>query len=305
MEQYSINTGLTLIEENPPSHSCVLILITSEELERENPLPGLKKFLRHTPAARDAQICKAEFRRDCLCGTIVTPRRTKKDIPIAFGYLLKPDLVILCDDSGAAASMIQHLRRVEPHRETNSAEFFYDFLELLVAKDLHHLQHLEDQLERLEDQVLAGNLETFNQEMNALRKEISTWIRYYTQLDDMICEFQENENSYFSESESRMFHMVEKRIGRLNSEAKAIREYGLQLRELFQSEIDVRQNRVMKILTIVTTVFLPLTLLTGWYGMNFVYMPELAWEHGYSVVIAVSVLIVALCLWIMKKKKFW
>ena len=77
-----------------------------------------------------------------------------------------------------------------------------------------------------------------------------------TQLDDMVCEFQENEDGLFSDGEVRMFHMAEKRIGRLNSEAQTLREYGLQLRELFQSEIDVRQNRVMKILTIVTTVFL-------------------------------------------------
>lgn len=144
--------------------------------------------------------------------------------------------------------------------------------------------------------------------MTALRKEIAGWIRYYTQLDDMVCEFQENENGYFSDSELRMFHMAEKRIGRLNSEAQTLREYGHQLRELFQAEIDIRQNRIMKILTVVTTILLPLSLVAGWYGMNFVNFvnpPELAWKYGYPAVIAVSVLIVSACLWVMKKKKFW
>ena len=61
----------------------------------------------------------------------------------------------------------------------------------------------------------------------------------------------------------------------------------------------------MKILTIVTTVFLPLSLVVGWYGMNFINMPELTWKYGYPAIIVISVLIVALCLWIMKKKKFW
>lgn len=305
MELYSINTGLTPIEKRSPSDACVLALLTSEELERGEPIPGLENVLRHIPAARDAHVCKAESRRNCLCGTIVTPRYTKKRTPIAFGYLLEPGWVILCDDSGAVASMLQHLRKNEPRREAGPGGFFYDFLELLIAKDLHHLQSLEDQLEQLEDQVLSGNMEAFNQRMTALRKEIARWIRYYTQLDDMICELQENENGYFSDGELRMFHMAEKRVGRLNGEAKAIREYGLQLRELFQSEIDVRQNRVMKILTIVTTVFLPLTLVTGWYGMNFVNMPELTWKYGYPTVIGVSVLIVSVCLWIMKRKKFW
>lgn len=48
-----------------------------------------------------------------------------------------------------------------------------------------------------------------------------------------------------------------------------------------------------------------MTLVTGWYGMNFIHMPELEWEYGYPVVIVVSILIVSVCLWIMKKKKFW
>lgn len=87
--------------------------------------------------------------------------------------------------------------------------------------------------------------------------------------------------------------------------ARFSREYGLQIRELFQAEIDIRQNRIMKILTIVTTIFLPLTLVAGWYGMNFSNMPELSWKYGYPAVIVISLVIVMICLWTMKKKKFW
>lgn len=201
--------------------------------------------------------------------------------------------------------MIQRLSREDPQRESGIGSFFYEFLELLIAKDLHHLQELEDKLNQLEDAALAGELEDFNPRMTALRKELIGWIRYYTQMDDMICEFQENENEYFSENELRMFRMAEKRIGRLKDEAQALRDYGIQIRELFQAEIDIRQNRIMKILTIVTTIFLPLSLVAGWYGMNFINMPELTWKYGYPAVIGISVLVVLICLWIMKKKKFW
>ena len=102
-----------------------------------------------------------------------------------------------------------------------------------------------------------------------------------------------------------MFRMTEQQVGRLQAEAQALREYGIQVRELFQAEIDIRQNRIMKILTIVTTIFLPLTLVAGWYGMNFAHMPELTWQYGYPAVIVVSVAVVLVCLWVMKKKKFW
>ena len=66
------------------------------------------------------------------------------------------------------------------------------------------------------------------------------------------------------------------------------------MQSLFQAEIDIRQNRIMKILTVVTTIFLPLSLLVGWYGMNFAGMPELTWRYGYPAVIVVSLVIVLL-----------
>ena len=67
----------------------------------------------------------------------------------------------------------------------------------------------------------------------------------------------------------------------------------------------MRQNQIMKILTIVTTVFLPLSLIAGWYGMNFQNMPELTAEHGYLVICIVSVVCVLVELWIFKRKKWF
>ena len=50
---------------------------------------------------------------------------------------------------------------------------------------------------------------------------------------------------------------------------QTLKEYSMQLREMHQTQIDIRQNEIMKVLTIVTTLFMPLTLIAGWYGMNF------------------------------------
>ena len=241
------------------SQNCnghILTLLTSEELEQEPCLPGLEDILCHTPLARDARVCKAEAHRTYLCGTIVTPRHTREQHPISFGYLLTKDRIIICDDAGVAYGMLQRIREENPQLTPNIGGLLYGFLELLIA-------------------------------------------------EDMVCEFGENENKFFTDIEMRQFHMIEKRIARLKNEAQMLRGYGLQIRELFQAEIDIRQNRIMKILTIVTTIFLPLTLVAGWYGMNFSNMPELSWKYGYPAVIVISLVIVMLCLWIMKKKKFW
>ena len=60
----------------------------------------------------------------------------------------------------------------------------------------------------------------------------------------------------------------------------------------------------MALLTVITSIFMPLTLIAGWYGMNFKYMPELEYKWAYPLVIAISVLIVVFSLIFFKKKKW-
>ena len=84
----------------------------------------------------------------------------------------------------------------------------------------------------------------------------------------------------------------------------ALRDYAAQIRDLYQAQLDVKQNRIMTLLTVVTTIFMPLTLIVGWYGMNFRYMPELEWRYAYPVVAGVSVLIVIGSLIFFKAKKW-
>ena len=86
--------------------------------------------------------------------------------------------------------------------------------------------------------------------------------------------------------------------------ATALRDYTIQIHDLYATQVDVRQNRIMTILTVITSIFLPLTLIAGWYGMNFRYMPELNWPWSYPVVIAVCIVIVVVCLVYFKKKKW-
>ena len=90
--------------------------------------------------------------------------------------------------------MLQRIREENPQLTPNIGGLLYGFLELLIAKDMHHLQELEEKLSRLEEQVLEGLLDNFNHQITALRKELMSWSHYYTQLEDMVCEFEENEN---------------------------------------------------------------------------------------------------------------
>ena len=170
---------------------------------------------------------------------------------------------------------------------------------------LHRLEELEEQAEALEDQVLADGVDSLSAAMNALRKETMALFRYYSQLDDVACELCENENGFFSETETERFRLFEGRVARLRENAQLLCEYCRQIQSAFQAQIDIRQNRVMQILTIVTTIFLPLTLLTGWYGMNFVNMPELSAPHGYTIICLICLVCLLLEFWVIRKNKWF
>ena len=92
------------------------------------------------------------------------------------------------------------------------------------------------------------------------------------------------------------------RLDRYLGAVRNLQEVVSQLREAYQSQLSIQQNELMKLFTLVTAVFLPLTLLTGWYGMNFAHIPELTWRYGYPAAIVVSAVIVVLLLWRFKKK---
>ena len=97
--------------------------------------------------------------------------------------------------------------------------------------------------------------------------------------------------------------MFTSRVDRLNRNILNLRDYITQVREAYQSQQDIRLNEIMKLFTVITAIFLPLTLLVGWYGMNFKYMPELQWPYGYAIAIGISVFFVAGSIIYFKKKK--
>ena len=97
--------------------------------------------------------------------------------------------------------------------------------------------------------------------------------------------------------------ILDGRIDRLYENVRSLRDYLSQVREAYQAQIDIEQNSLMKTFTVITAIFLPLTLLVGWYGMN-LRMPEFSWDYGYLFVIALSVAIIVICIMLFKKRKW-
>ena len=108
----------------------------------------------------------------------------------------------------------------------------------------------------------------------------------------------------FASDGLRYFRLLSARAERLGRQAGALLDSLVHLREAVDAALNTSINRVMKLFTVVTTIFLPLTLIVGWYGMNFEGMPELGWRYGYPFVIALSITVVAVTVALFRKRNF-
>ena len=251
------------------------------------------------------QETKAVVNQDSLTGTFSIPDRAHISGPRhSFCFALDEKGIVLVDDSGYAEELVRTIARTKKWRLPGLERFLYDLLETTIGQDLALLEKSEQRLNRLEEEILRGEVDTYPAEMNDIRGNLLDLRVHYEQLIDFGQELEENENGFFPEENLRYFHMFTERVIRLQDTVSGQREYVSQLRDLIQSHLDVRQNRIMTVLTVITSIFLPLTLIAGWYGMNFRYMPELEWRFSYPAVIVVSILIVILCLFWFKKKKW-
>ena len=184
-------------------------------------------------------------------------------------------------------------------------ELLLEFLELLIQEDAAFLQHLETQLDKLEEQLLEqAEPQRFENQLHRCRRTLLKLSAYYAQLDELGDTLAANRNGLFSKKLCRGFELFSHRAGRLHSQTASLREYSLQLHQIYQSKIDLKQNRVMQFLTVVTTVFMPLTLITGWYGMNFRHIPELDAPWAYPAVILVSLAILLAEVLFFRRKKW-
>lgn len=248
----------------------------------------------------------AQVNYDSLTGTFCIPNR--KDFnaeDVKFSFALDEKGIVFIDDTGAAGAIVESIRSSRRWRTPSLERFLYDFLEQIVKDDLALMTRLELEMDAMEQAVLEDHEDALPiGRLNEIRMEIRDLQNHYEQLLDLAEELEENENGFFQQENLRYFRQFLSRVERLRDMATALRDYTIQIHDLYATQVDVRQNRIMTILTVITSIFLPLTLIAGWYGMNFRYMPELNWPWSYPVVIAVCIVIVVVCLVYFKKKKW-
>ena len=262
-----------------------------------------KKILRYI----DEQITDSfECFKDCdiLAFDWYDVQSEKKEDFKMLLYLDGKDLLVFCETSEAEEKANMILRTMTGEEGATNERLFYHFFSLLLKGDMDFLNNLEEEISNNEDKVLSGDKASYLKYITAWRQELLRLKRYYEQLNFIFDEMTVNDNQLFSEDGVRRLMTLRNRTDRYLSAVKNLQEMVSQLREAYQSQLAIEQNDLMKIFTVVTVIFLPLSLLAGWYGMNFSHIPELKWKYGYPLVILVSIVTVAALIWKFKKKKW-
>lgn len=225
---------------------------------------------------------------------------------------IKSDLCLVVavqDDHGRIANYFQEvIKRYQIERqglgEAVPEYFLYYFLDQFILEDRIILENMEFHMSELESQMLQERINpSFINEILQWKRELMYIWNYYEQLIDLGEVLRDNENDMFPADNTRKFAIFTDRIHRLNENVTHLKEYTVQLRETHDAMLDYNQNNIMKFFTVITTIFLPLTLIVGWYGMNFKYMPELGWRYGYLAVVIFSALVVLFLVIAFKRHK--
>lgn len=186
----------------------------------------------------------------------------------------------------------------------NLSKILYILLHRLTSMDNVILKDIEARIALLEEQVMEEARKDFTKEIIELRKQLLFLKRYYEPLLDIAEGLEENENGLIEENALKYFGILKNRIERLNNNVLHLRDYVTQVREAYQAQVDISLNHIMKLFTVITAIFLPLTLIAGWYGMNFKYMPELSWVYGYPFAFALSAAVIGISLLYFKKHHY-
>ncbi|MBQ0041971.1 MAG: hypothetical protein KBS85_01445 [Lachnospiraceae bacterium] len=212
---------------------------------------------------------------------------------------------ILDEDNSTINSFMKALKKY-PCTKINEERLIYRFIESLLSDGIRISEDIRNTLTEMEETIVKGRVEEhFNIELLEEKKKILKYYNYYGQILDIVETFEENDNEILDEDNLIYVSNLSSKVTRLSDDMSALNNTADHIQDAYATYLDQKMNTTMKIFTIITTIFFPLTIIVGWYGMNFQNMPELTWKYGYLYVGILSVFVVVLLVVIGKKKKWF
>jgi len=172
-------------------------------------------------------------------------------------------------------------------RQRGSGYLAYSLLDAIVDHCFPVLEHYGDELADIEDELLVKADPKLANRIHAIKRSLSILRRVLWPMRDLVIAVREEQPPWLDEQTRTYLRDVHDHVLRVIDLVETFREMANGLSDLYMTQQSHKMNEVMKLLTVMATLFIPLTFLAGVWGMNFKHMPELDWEHGYSIALAV------------------
>ena len=190
-------------------------------------------------------------------------------------------------------------------RKKRADYLFYLLIDAIVDNYFVLIEKLRKLLEEMEDTLIDKPSENYINEIHHIKKQILTIRKYIVALRESIFNLINEEPKQIFESNYKYLRDVQDHVNFVFDSIETFREDQKSLMELNMTNMNNSMNQVMKTLTVVASIFIPLTFIAGIYGMNFEYMPELKFKYGYFGVWGVMLALTSIMIWYMKRKKWF
>lgn len=310
MELYSIEENKltaaegTALRQNPDKR--YFGIMTPKEIGEYNDLFGFRKRNIGELSLNEPPKLDVYDDYDFGIAEILDVRDLSKE-PERVSFFMKKKMLVFVTENPVQVleEMKQDLLSGEYWKYVSEDKIAYLFFDRLTLGHFEMLERMEREITDLEDVIVEGSRRNITKDIVFFRKRLLFLKTYYEHLLDVLDTLVESENGLIEKRSLGLFKILSSRAERLSRSVQNLRDYVTQLREAYQAQVDISLNNIMKIFTVFTAIFLPLSLIAGWYGMNFEHMPELSWTYGYPFVIGLSLLVVIACLVFFKRKKFF
>ena len=189
-------------------------------------------------------------------------------------------------------------------RKRNADYLLYALIDILVDHYFVVLEKAGDQLEMLEDKVIDSPEQSIISEIHRLKNELLFMRKSVWPVRELVSALTREENPLIEEKTIPFLRDIYDHVIQVIDTIETYRDMVAGLLDVYLSSISNKMNEVMKVLTIIATIFIPLTFIAGVYGMNFENMPELKWPWGYPVV-WIIMLVLGIIMVIYFKRKKW
>ncbi|HOD35859.1 MAG TPA: magnesium/cobalt transporter CorA [Syntrophales bacterium] len=190
------------------------------------------------------------------------------------------------------------------HRRSDTDYLAYSLIDAVVDHYFVIMEELGEEIETLEDRLVADPRPQTLKGIQRLRKKMLIFRKSVWPLREVILHLERSESSLVHKTTEIFFRDVYEHTIQVMDTIETHRDMLSGMLDIYLSSISNRLNEVMKVLTIIATIFIPLTFIAGVYGMNFEFLPEVKWRYGYAFAWAIMITVAAIMIYYFRKKKW-